>query len=93
MTHKLIDNKRRLHAAKVLQKMSKAPESAEHSNAEHAEAQSGKEEISLSDTLREQYEVIRNDILKLREDLSHGYDVAKNLLDRKTIMRELRRMR
>lgn len=38
--------------------------------------------------LREQYDIIRNDLLKLREDLSRGYDMAKSMVDRKTLVKQ-----
>jgi len=39
---------------------------------------------SVHVTLKDQYEVIKQDILKLRDDLSKGYDLVRNLTDKKT---------
>ena len=85
MNSKLVDNKRRSHADKILQKMSK--QAAEPSSKK--ETNSTKSEPSL----REQYEVIRSDILKLREDLTKGYDMAKHLVDKKTLLNQLLKTR
>lgn len=41
-----------------------------------------------NNSLREQYDIIKNDLLKLREDLSKGYSLAKGL-DRKGLVREI----
>ena len=39
------------------------------------------------------YRVIREDILKLRNDLTHGYEMAKEAIDKKTIVSELMKLR
>ena len=44
--------------------------------------------ITENHSLREQYDIIKNDLLKLREDLSKGYDLAKGL-DKKGLVREI----
>lgn len=36
--------------------------------------------------LKQQYEIIRNDLLKLREDLEKGYDMAKNYVGKNGII-------
>lgn len=41
--------------------------------------------------LKEQYEIIRDDVLKLRTDLQKGYDMARGMVDKKTLLKELRR--
>lgn len=38
--------------------------------------------------LVEQFNVIREDVLKLRDDLARGYDMAREMLDKKTLMKE-----
>ncbi len=43
--------------------------------------------------LLDQYNIIREDLMKLRDDLTKGYDMAKGMLDKKTIMKELMRMK
>ncbi len=40
-------------------------------------------------SLSEQYNVIKKDLLKLREDLSKGYDLTKGLIERKGFINEL----
>jgi hypothetical protein len=39
-----------------------------------------KEKIESKDAMSDQYNVIRKDVLKLREDLSHAYDLIKKLM-------------
>lgn len=39
--------------------------------------------------LKGQYDVIRNDLLKLRDDLGKGYDMAKGMMDKKVLVKEL----
>jgi hypothetical protein len=41
------------------------------------------------DSLYEQYKIIREDLIKLKEDLSKGYEMARGMMDRKTLMKEL----
>lgn len=48
---------------------------------------------SSGPSLRDQYEIIRNDIMKLRDDLNKGYDMAKSMVDRKTILNQLLKVR
>ena len=43
--------------------------------------------------LIEQYRVIKDDLMKLREDLNRGYDMAKEAVDKKTIISELMKLR
>lgn len=38
--------------------------------------------------LQNQYNVIRDDILKLREDLQKGYDMARGMVDRKSLIKD-----
>lgn len=38
--------------------------------------------------LQNQYNVIRKDILKLREDLQKGYDMARGMVDRKSLIKD-----
>jgi len=38
--------------------------------------------------LKGQYDVIRNDLLKLRDDLGKGYDMAKGMMDKKVLVKE-----
>ncbi len=82
MSSKLLDSKKRNHADKILQKMSKK---AKANTAESSATRSSQVEPSLS----EQYDVIRSDILKLRDDLSKGYDMAKGMIERKGLINQL----
>lgn len=87
MSNKLVDNKRRSHVEKVLQTMSKKasrPGSPLATSAEPSE-----KKTSIIDPLKDQYEVIRQDVLKLREDLSKGFDLAKSTLEKKGLISEL----
>jgi hypothetical protein len=87
MSNKLIDNKRRNHSEKILQKMSKkAAEPSEKKSSSSSSRSSEK-------TLREQYEIIRKDVLKLREDLTKGYDMAKGLVEKKGFLTQLLKTR
>ena len=88
-TSKLVDNKRRSHVEKVLHRMSKKASQPKPTHAESGESIEG--EVVDTSMLREQYEIIRNDILKLREDLSKGYDIAKSMLEKKGIITQLLR--
>ena len=85
MSSKLLDSKKRNHADKILQKMSKK---ASADTTKPFESQATKSSTSAP-TLGEQYEVIRGDILKLRDDLSKGYDMAKSMIERKGLINQL----
>jgi hypothetical protein len=89
MSNKLVDNKKRNHAEKVLQAMSKK---ASQPGSPIATPATDKK-TSVVDPLRDQYEVIRKDLLKLREDLSKGYDMAREVLERKGLINELLKLR
>lgn len=77
MTNKPLDNKKQNHTSRILQKISKrssgqikiGPVSESHKS------------DSQSKKLVNQYNVIRNDLMKLRDDLVQGYDMAKTLFD------------
>ncbi|HXH31783.1 MAG TPA: hypothetical protein VNJ01_13300 [Bacteriovoracaceae bacterium] len=89
-TSKLLDGKRRSHAAKVLQKMSKKQETTETEEVASTSASASKtNEDRPEKALKEQYILIRDDILKLRDDLTKGYDMAKGLLEKKGVVKEL----
>ena len=68
------------HTAKILQKTAK--------RASTPSAKTGKPRPEVA--LREQYNIIRQDLLKLREDIVKGYDMAKNLFDRNSMKSLLR---
>src|SRR5665647_480617 len=87
MNSKLIDNKRRGHADKILQKVRKkgGPEitaDAAESEVETATKKKKSEAKRPDAALREQYSVIRSDIIRLRDDLSKGYEMAKSVIDK-----------
>lgn len=42
----------------------------------------GQETIVIDPALKDQYNVIKKDILKLRKDLSDGYDMAKTAVEK-----------
>lgn len=85
MSSKLLESKKRNHAEKILQKMSKKASANTSKPVESSATRSAKPEPTLS----EQYEVIRSDILKLRDDLSKGYDMAKGMIERKGLINQL----
>lgn len=89
MTTKLMDNNRRAHAAKVLMKTS---QKHQDTNADVEVDQSENTKSVQSEgfnSLQDQYQIIRGDILKLREDLARGYDLLKNFIDTKISIRTL----
>lgn len=43
--------------------------------------------------LTEQYKLIKEDLMKLRADINRGYDMAKDAIDKKTILNELMKIR
>jgi len=49
----------------------------------------GKMESSVEQKLRKQYVVIRDDLKKLRDDLQEGYDMAKEIVEKKNILGSL----
>lgn len=97
-TSKLIDNNRRTHAAKVLAQASKKNQLHEHETTENEATETSHDTDSTTtarsemfSSLNEQYTVIREDILKLREDLAHGYDLVKEMIDSKLSIKSLLR--
>jgi len=89
MSNKLVDNKRRSHADKILQTMSKKASQAGSPTASPAP----EKKVSVIDPLKEQYEVIREDLMKLREDLSKGYDLARSTFEKKGLISEFLKSR
>ncbi len=79
---KLIDNNRRTHSAKVLAQPSKKQKT-------HEEASDHSKDTSRQ--ILEQYRIIRKDVLKLREDLSQGYDLVKEWIVTKISIRNILR--
>jgi hypothetical protein len=92
-TSKLMDNNRRAHAAKVLAQSSKKNQSQEDP-ADFVETTTVNSSVEESDdstlvSLNKQYQVIREDILKLREDLADGYDLLKDYIESRVNLRTL----
>jgi uncharacterized protein involved in exopolysaccharide biosynthesis len=91
MSNKLVDNKRRGHAEKVLQKLSqKASQPGGSSNTASTSSSKNK---SIIQPLREQYDVIRKDIIKLRDDLNKGYEMTKEVVEKKGLISQLLKSR
>ena len=90
MTAKLMDNNRRAHAAKVLAQASKKNQEHEETTPVNPEVETTEVEATNGfAALNEQYLVIREDILKLREDLAQGYDLLKDYIETKVNLRSL----
>jgi hypothetical protein len=79
MTTKLMNNKKRNHATKVLDQMSKnlAPE-APISPKTVGLSIDNNEKVELKD----QYNVIREDLMKLQTDVTKGLDLAKSYINK-----------
>ncbi len=88
MTNKIISNKRSAHAAQVLRNASKHESEISSAGATVSRGEATTAATNVS-ALKEQYNVIRKDLMRLREDLTKGYDMAKGFLNRKTFMREI----
>lgn len=99
-TSKLIDNNRRTHAAKVLAQASKKNQVHQDETVELADSDNETERNTVNSSIEEnddstlaslnkQYQVIREDILKLREDLADGYDLLRDYLESKASLRTL----
>lgn len=71
---KFKDQNRRTHAAKVLVETTSKPKSV------------GAKGV---DALNGQFRLIKQDILKLREDLVHGFDLVRELVETKISRRNL----
>lgn len=65
---------------KVLKRMSK--------RASKPGSTSSKGDLGNFKNLKNQYNVIREDVLKLRNDLQKGYDMARGMVDRKSLIKE-----
>ena len=74
------ENRRKLHVSQLAKQMGKKTDQTEDESIEEG-------------GLTEQYRVIREDLMKLREDLNRGYDMAKEAVDKKTIINELMKLR
>lgn len=52
-----------------------------------------KSDSSENSVLAEQYRVIRNDLLKLKADITRGYDMARDMYGKKTLVKDLMKLR
>lgn len=75
MTTKATDSKRK-SPAKIL-----------HKNSKRTGASGRSAKVSPEAQLKDQCYIIREDITKLREDLAKGYDMARNWIDKKGMLR------
>lgn len=82
MSSKLLDSKKRNQTEKTLRKLSKSKNAADV-------AHGPQEQAWDSASLKEQYGVIRQDILKLKDDLTRGFDMAKGMFEKKGFISEL----
>lgn len=82
MSNKRSEIKRKNHVAKMLnQIVERGAQTPAGSKVSKTLADNG---------LVDQYKVIREDIMKLREDLSKGYDMAKSLMDKRNLTQMLK---
>jgi hypothetical protein len=75
-TTKLVDNNRRAHAIKVLAEKSKKQSHLTTLEDDSSEGTNVNQVMGIPN-LQDQYQLIRNDVLKLREDLGVGYDMLR----------------
>lgn len=63
--------------SKVIQRMNKRS------------AKSGRKDVEGEfKKLRNQYDIIRDDVVKLRDDLQKGYDMARGMVERKSLLKD-----
>ncbi|MFP5386271.1 MAG: hypothetical protein ACLGHN_09355 [Bacteriovoracia bacterium] len=74
---------------KILHRMSKRA-SKPGSSDPRSSSPGSKKLAGKADELKNQYDLIREDILKLRTDLQKGYDMAKGFVDKKTLKQLLK---
>jgi alkylated DNA nucleotide flippase Atl1 len=82
--NKVVENKRSRHVDKVLQNLSKA------TSQPHAHVDTEAKATAQEDSLTEQYNIIRQDLMKLRDDVVKGVDLAKTSLNKETIINLIR---
>lgn len=76
-----MSQKRSSHTEKLLKGLNKRTE-----RSQSQKKVAGADAVS---DLREQYHVIREDIMKLRDDLQKGYDMAKGAVEKKSLIGQL----
>lgn len=84
MAKKVLDSNRRTHAAKVLAEESK----------KNLEVEAISEPVKMKkkneySALKTQFDLIKQDVFKLRADLARGYDLIKDLVETKISRRTL----
>ncbi len=89
-TEKLTNNKKRNHTDRVLQRVNKKPAPMTGPVNDNFIARPLENDV---DNLKDQYAIIKKDLLKLRTDLAKGYDLAKVWMERKSNVRDLLRSR
>ncbi len=90
MTNKLIDNRRRNHAEKILHNASERSAAKDASSRVVIDV---KKSGSLESDLKKQYEIIKKDLIKLRNDLTKGFDMAKSCAEKKGTIKNFFRSR
>jgi len=65
----------------------KSPAKILHRNSKRTGTSSRSAKVSPEAQLKDQYYIIREDISKLRDDLAKGYDMARNWIDKKGMLR------
>lgn len=81
---KIVENKRSRHVDKVLQNISKA------TGGTHTEPKMEAKASHQEESLTEQYNIIRQDLMKLRDDVVKGVDLAKSSFNKNTIIEMIR---
>lgn len=76
-TTKLIDNKRRNHAAKILANSSRKNQEETKKPSISKTKRSRNKDVDI----KEQIQIIKDDLVKLRVDVTRGYELAKNWLE------------
>ena len=84
MSNKFLNTNKKNHTEKILNKIGKQPGKQVMGKIRQTDNKTHK-----GTTLGEQYSIIRNDLMKLKEDLSIGFDLAKGLVDRRKFMSKL----
>lgn len=54
---------------------------------------SSKSDSNENSALAEQYRIIRSDLLKLKDDISRGYTMARDMYGKKTLVKDLMKLR
>ncbi|WP_408098383.1 hypothetical protein ACJVC5_05590 [Peredibacter sp. HCB2-198] len=82
MSRKTSGKQRKSHTDKVLKTINKNAQTA-------SPVTKSKVSTNIDPSLKDQYNLIRKDLLKLREDLAKGYDMTKTLVEKKSLWKQL----